>query len=228
MANHSAGQSASRTQLIIIGALFVVLLGIVYFMFLRGGDEAEPTQAAPPPAPVTAPEVTENEDEPVMPEKKGKGLIETSEVLGSKDPFEAVLDLTPDTGGGEAAATETATSTDTGTTTPTDGTTAPTDGTTTTPPPVVTPPPTDDGGDDEPKTGWTVRLLSIYKDDGVEKVIVGVVNRQTDTHKTYKLVEGKRFARNFKLVSINNDDTASFLFGDEPFSLAENQKVTKK
>ncbi|MDQ4058893.1 MAG: hypothetical protein M3124_07195 [Actinomycetota bacterium] len=227
MANQSAGRSASRTQLIIIGALFVVLLGIVYFMFLRGGDEAEPTRAASPPAPVTAPEMTENEEEPVVPEK-GKGPIETSEVLGGKDPFEAVLDLTPDTGGGEAAATETATSTDTGTTTPTDGTTTPTDGTTTTPPPVVTPPPTDDGGDDEPKTGWTVRLLTVYKDDGVEKVIVGVVNRQTDTHKTYKLVEGKRFARNFKLVSINNDDTASFLFGDEPFSLAENQKVTKK
>jgi hypothetical protein len=226
MANQSAGQSASRKQLIIIGALFVVLLGIVYFMFLRGGGEDASTEAAPPPAPVTAPEVAENEDEPVVPEKKGKGPIETSEVLGGKDPFEAVLDLTPDTGGGEAAATDTATSTDTGTTTPTDGTTTPTDGTTTTPPP--TPPPTDDGGDDEPKTGWTVRLLTIYKDDGVEKAIVGLTNHQTRTHTTYKLVEGKRFARNFKLMSINNDDTASFLYGDEPFSLAENQKVTKK
>ncbi len=227
MANQS-GQSASRTQLIIIGALFVVLLGIVYFMFLRGGDEAPATETAPPPAPVTEPEVAENEDEPMVPEKKGKGPIETSEVLGGKDPFEAVLDLTPDAGGGEAAATDATTSTDTGTTTPTDGTTTPTDGTTTTPPPVVTPPPTDDGGDDEPKTGWTVRLLTVYKDDGVDKAIVGVVNHQTGDHTTYKLVKGKRFARNFKLVSINDDDTASFLFGDEPFSLAENQKVTKK
>lgn len=226
MANQS-GQSAPRNKLIIIGALFVLLLGVVYFTFLRGGDEAPATETAPPPAPVTAPEVTENEDEPVMPEKKGKGLIETSEVLGGKDPFEAVLDLTPDAGVGEAAATDATTSTDAGTTTPTDGTTTPTGGTTTTPPPVVTPP-TDDGGDDEPKTGWTVRLLSIYKDDGVEKAIVGLINRQTGDHTTYKLIEGKRFARNFKLVSINNDDTASFLYGDEPFSLAENQKVTKK
>ena len=225
MANKSTGESVSRKQLIILGGLFVVLLGIVYFMFLRGGGEEAPTVATPAPAPVTAPDPAEDEDEAAVPKNKGKGLIETSDVLGGKDPFEAVLDLTPDTSG-EAAATDD-TTTDGGTTTPTDaGTTTPTDGgTTTTPPPVVEPPPSDDA--DEPKTGYSVRLLKIYTKNGERVALVETRNRATGTKRLHDVSTGERFATRFKLTSMDKK-CAQFLYGDEPFALCEGQRITRK
>lgn len=227
MAKESA---ASRNQLIVIGALVVVLLGVVYFLFLKGDGEEPTADAAPAPTPVTAPETTEDEDAekaPAPKKKTTKGPLETSEVFGGKDPFEPVVDLTPDTGGGETtdtASTDTATdgtsTTDTSTTDTSTGTTT----TTTTP---TTPPPDDDDDDDVVKTGYSVKLLEIYTDDGTRKALVKTVKRETSEKKLHRLRAGDRFRQYFKLTSMDNQ-CADFLFADEPFALCEGQRTVLK
>jgi hypothetical protein len=230
MAKESAGQSVSRNQLVIIGALFVVLLGVVYFLFLKGDGEETAPAAAPAPAPVTAPEENENEGaKKKAPKKKNsKGPLETSEVFGGKDPFEPVVDLTADTSGGETTDTSTTdaatdgtstTDTSTATTTPT----APTTPTTPTTP--VTPP--DDDDEDVVKTGYSVRLLGIFNDNGTRKALVETVKRETREKKTHKLVAGERFRQYFKLTSLY-PHCASFLDGNEWFGLCEGQRIIRK
>ena len=230
MAKESSGQAASRNQLILIGALVVLLLGAVYFLFLKGDGEEPASDAAPAPAPVTAPETGDDEDEKKAspPKKKTtKGPLETSEVFGGKDPFEPVVDLTADTSGGEATGT---TSTDTTSTdTSTDGTSTTdtsTGGTTPTVPttPTTPTPPDDDDDDDVVKTGYSVRLLEVYTDDGTRKALVETVNRETNKDKLHKLEAGQRFRQYFKLTSMNNSRCASFLFGEEWFGLCEGQR----
>jgi hypothetical protein len=229
MAKESAGQSVSRNQLVIIGALFVVLLGVVYFLFLKGDGEETAPAAAPAPAPVTAPEENENEDakKTTAPKKKNsKGPLETSEVFGGKDPFEPVVDLTADTSGGEAADTSTtdAATDGTSTTDTSTGTTTPTAPTTPTTPTTPVPPP-DDDDEDVVKTGYSVRLLEIYTDNGTRKALVETVKRESGARKLHKLEAGDRFRRHFKLTSMNNR-CASFLFGKDWFSLCEGQRPT--
>jgi len=221
--------NASPKQLIMIGVLTAVLLGaVLYFFVLSGGNDVAPA-SAPAPAPVTTPEpeveaeVDKDADKP-----DNKKPLETNTLLGARDVFEPLIDVSE--GGGGEGTDVTGEVVDDGSATTTEPPTTDDPGTTPVVPPVTPPvdPPDDPADPPVVKTGWTVKLLTIYTDDGVEKAIVETRNRKTGKTKTHKLVEDERFANNFKLVSINNDDTASFLYGDETFSLAEGQKVTKK
>jgi hypothetical protein len=225
MAKESRGQAASQKQLIMVGVMFAVLLGVVYFMFLRGGEE--PVAAtAPVPAEETEPAEqessdTNDEDETaVAPEKKSKGPVETSEVFGGKDPFEPVIDLTPvvaAAGKGDATTDGTTPATDDG------STTAPT--TPTTPVPPVTPPSDDD--DDVAKTGYLVKLERISSAGGTRTAHVQTVKRASWDKQQHQLADGDRFRKHFKVTSIDNQ-CATFMFDQEWFSLCEGQRVVRK
>ncbi len=230
MAKESSGQAVSRNQLILIGALVVLLLGAVYFLFLKGDGEDPASDAAPAPAPVTAPETGDEEDEKKSspPKKKTtKGPLETSEVFGGKDPFEPVVDLTADTSG---ETTDTASTDTTSTDTSTDGTSTDTstDDTTpiapTTPTTPTTPPDDDDDDEVVAKTGYSVRLLEVYTENGTRKALVETVNRETNREKNHKLQAGDRFREYFKVTSLGNNGCANFLFAEEPFALCEGQR----
>ncbi|MGH2775758.1 MAG: hypothetical protein ACRDJT_10065 [Actinomycetota bacterium] len=223
MAKESSGQAASRNQLILIGALVVLLLGAVYFFFLKGDGEEAASDAAPAPAPVTAPETGDDEDEKKSspPKKKtNKGPLETSEVFGGKDPFEPVVDLSPDT---DTSTTDTST-TDTSTV----GTTPTTPTVPTTPTTPTSPPPDDDDDDVVVKTGYSVELLEIYTENGTRKALVETVNRETNVEKHHKLQAGDRFREYFKVTSLDNNGCADFLFAEEPFALCEGQRTIRK
>jgi len=222
MAKESSGQAASKNQLIMVAVALAALLGVVYFMFLRGGEEpASSTTPAP------AAEATPSEEEPAdkndkdeakAPKKKGKGPVETSEVFGGKDPFEAVLDLNPDKGGGGGAADDGLT--DDGTVAPTDDGTTPTTPTT----PVTPTPPPDDDDDDEVKTGYRVKLVKIFSDGGTRTAQVDTVKRESWDKKKHTLTEGQRFRKHFKITSIDKR-CASFLLEGEGLAVWEGQHV---
>jgi hypothetical protein len=224
MAKESKGQAASRNQIIIAGVALVALLGVVYFMFLRGGEE--PTSAAAPaPAaeatPAEEPKDKDKKDEAKAPKKKSKGPVETSKVFGGKDPFEAVLDLTADNAGGGGGTVEGVT--DDGTVTTTDDGTVPTAPTV---PIAPTPPPPDDD-DDEVKTGYRVELVDIATKGGTRTAMVETVNRATGEKVVHKVNSGERFRKHFKLTSMDNR-CANFMFGDDWFALCEGQHVRKQ
>ncbi len=229
MAKESKGQAASTKQIIMVGVALAALLGVVYFMFLRGGEE--PTSSATPaPAAEATPAEEETKDknkkdEAKAPKKKSKGPVETSKVFAGKDPFEAVIDLTPDVGGG-GGTVEGVTDdgvTDDGTVTTTDDGTVPT--TPTVPVPPVIPPPDDD--DDEVKTGYRVELVDISTKGGTRTALVETVKRATGEDVLHKVNTGERFRKHFKLTSMDNR-CANFMFGDEWFALCEGQHVRKQ
>jgi hypothetical protein len=225
MAKESTGQAASKKQLIMVGVALAALLGVVYFMFLRDGEEPA-SSATPAPAGETEPAEEEptdkkEKDENNTPKKKSKGPVETSEVFGGKDPFEAVLDLTSDGAGGGGGTVEGVT--DDGTVTTTDDGTVPTTPTTPTPP--VTPP--DDDDDDEVKTGYVVKLERISSAGGTETAHVKTVKRATWDKKNHELQAGDKFREHFKITSID-DQCATFMFEKEWFSLCEGQRVVRK
>jgi hypothetical protein len=222
MAKEGKAQAASKTQLIVIGALFAVLLGVVYFLFLKGGGEEPTNAAAPAPAPVEeeAPTEDKEKDEAKAPKKKSKGPVETSEVFGGKDPFEPVIDVNPSgAGGGGAGATDEVTgdgTTEVGTGTTDDGTTTPTSPTTPTTPP-------DDNEEPVVKTGYTVKLVNVFNDNGTLKATVVTKKRDaSNSAKVHEVAEGKRFRGVFKLTSLNNR-CGTFLKGNTWFALCEGQ-----
>ena len=224
MAKESKGQAASKKQIIIAGVALVALLGVVYFMFLRGGEEPT-SSAAPAPAaeatPAEEPKDKDKKDEAKAPKKKSKGPVETSKVFGGKDPFEAVLDLTPENAGGGGGTVEGVT--DDGTVTTTDDGTVPTAPTVPVPP--VIPPPDDD--DDEVKTGYRVELVDIATKGGTRTAMVETVNRATGEKVLHKVNSGERFRKHFKLTSMDNR-CANFMFGEDWFALCEGQHVRKQ
>jgi len=225
MAKESKGPAASRNQIIIAGVALVALLGVVYFMFLRGGDEPT-SSAAPAPAAEATPaeepkDKDKKDDEAKAPKKKSKGPVETSKVFGGKDPFEAVLDLTPENAGGGGGTVEGVT--DDGTVTTTDDGTVPTAPTVPVPP--VIPPPDDD--DDEVKTGYRVELVDIATKGGTRTAMVETVNRATGEKVLHKVNSGERFRKHFKLTSMDNR-CANFMFGEDWFALCEGQHVRKQ
>jgi hypothetical protein len=229
MAKESRGQAASQKQLILVGVMFAVLLGVVYFMFLKGGGEEPVDSTAPAPAVETEPAEEEptdksDEDEAEASKKKSKGPVETSEVFAGKDPFEPVIDLTP-----VVAAADKGDATTDGTTPATDdgSTTAPT--TPTTPVAPVTPPDDDDDDDDDDvaKTGYLVKLEKISSAGGTRTAHVQTVKRASWDKQRHKLEDGDRFRKHFKVTSIDNR-CATFMFDKEWFSLCEGQRVVRK
>ncbi len=76
-------RNLSPQLIALIAAIAVVLLAIVYFLFLRGGEEP-----APPPAPAPAPAA---ESPAPVETDRDKKPVETFEVFAPKDPFEPAV-----------------------------------------------------------------------------------------------------------------------------------------
>jgi hypothetical protein len=225
MAKGSTGQAASQKQLILVGVMLAVLLGVVYFMFLKGDGEEPASSATPTPAGSTVPAEEEpsdqnEEDEAEAPKKKSKGPVETSEVFGGKDPFEPVIDLTP-----VVAAADNGDATTDGTTATTDDGLTPAPTTPTTPVPPVAPPADDD--DDVAKTGYVVKLVRISSAGGTRTAHVQTVKRESWDKQQHQLEDGDRFRTHFKVTSIDSR-CATFMFDQEWFSLCEGQRVVRK
>ena len=188
----SGGQAAA----VVLG--LVVLLGLLWFLFLRG--EPAETVAVVPPVSTPAPE-PEATEEPVA--KPGKGPLETFEVFAPKDPFKPLISAAAGTAAVAAA--------------PTTGT-ASGDG------PGAAPSGGSDisGGDGGGASvgGRRVRLVDTFRAGGEDRARVQVDGT------VYTVSEGDRFAENFQLVSISGS-CASLLYGDDQFSLCEGEEILK-
>ena len=194
----SGGQAAA----VVLG--LVVLLGLLWFLFLRG-DPTETVAVVPPVAtPAPEPEAT---DEPAG--KPGKGPLETFEVFAPKDPFKPLISEAVGTTAGAAAPT---TGTTSGDGTDADPGTAPSGGSDISG--------GDSGGGGASVGGRRVRLVDTFRAGGQERARVQVDGT------VYTVSEGDRFADNFELVSISGS-CASLLYGDDQFSLCEGEEILK-
>ena len=202
------GRDASRNQVALVILGLVALLGVLWFVFLRGGSPETPA-ALPTPVITEAPEVEPTEE----PRKGGdKGRIETFEVFAPKDPFKPVISeaTAGDTG---TTVTTGAPATDTGTTDGTGGTTSPSGGS-------DIGRGADGGGGGSSVGGHRVRLIDTITSGGEARARVQVDGT------VYTVSEGDRFADNFELLSVNGQ-CASMLFGDDQFSLCEGEEILK-
>jgi hypothetical protein len=193
------GVSGAQAGFIVAG--LVVVLGLLWFIFLRGGP-AEPVALVPPvttPAPV--PEVTEK------PGKAGKGPLETFEVFAPKDPFKPLISLND---GGAVAAPAVEPGTTGGTTT--GGGNAPSGGSD------ISGDGSGSGGSDV--GGRRVRVIDTFRSGGEVRARIQVDGT------VYTVSEGDRFADNFEVLSISGSCT-SLLFGDDQFTLCEGEEILK-
>jgi hypothetical protein len=182
-----------RNLLILLGVVAVAALAWFLFFGPGGGGDEE---AAPTPVTPPSPPPTA---EPAPPEGPGRRPPRTFAFFGGRDPFVPLV---------EAEVTE-GVGTGTGTTEPTDGgTPAPTDGFQ----------PTDGDQNRGPVSmgGRDVQLVDVFTQDGEPMVQVSVGGQ------TYVVGEGERFAGNFEVTDIAGT-CATFLFGDESFTLCEGE-----
>lgn len=182
-----------RNMLIVLGVVAVAALA--FFLLTRGGgapEQAAPTPTTSPPPTVTTPPPGPPPDEKAPPRAFG--------FFGGRDPFVPLVVAEEGAGGTGTAPASPAPPGDPG---------DPVD-------PVETPPP--DAERDEAqsvvKGGKRVQVVAVFMRGGQEVVQVSVGGT------VYVVAEGDTFARNFKVVSID-DPCASFLFGDEQFTLCE-------
>ncbi|MGI8789298.1 MAG: hypothetical protein ACR2I4_00210 [Actinomycetota bacterium] len=198
---------------LLVGGL-VVVLALVWFFFLRGGDEPTDPLSSPTPSPASTDDAgatAQNEvnDEAAAKEDgKNKEPVETFELFASKDPFEPLIDATPATGTTDPGITDPGI-TDPGITDP--GTTDP--GTT-------DPGTTDPGTGGQAVGGHTVRLVDVFSQDGSPRAQVSVDGS------VYTVAEGETFADNFQLTSVSGT-CATMLFGDDQFTLCEGEEILK-
>ena len=192
--------SGAQAALLVVG--LVVLLGVLWFVFLRGGSE-EAALTPPATTPTAAPEATE---EPAV-EKPRKGPIETFEVFAPKDPFKPLISTATGSTAGAVAPT---TGTIGGDGNNTDPGTAPSGGSDI----------SGSGSGDASVGGRRVRLVDTFRAGGEERARVQVDGT------VYTVSEGDRFADNFQLISISGS-CASLLFGDDQFSLCEGEEILK-
>lgn len=189
-----------RRAMIILGVV-VLIAGVAAVFFLLSGDdgatqETAPTQVALP-SPDAAPPPEEGEGEEKGEKKPERKKRAQFTFFAGRDPFNPlVVETTAATGG----TTETS-----GTTEGTGGTTGGTG--------------TGGGGQVEKGEsmtvgGRTIVLIDIFTQGGEEKVQVEVDGE------AFVVAEGETFSGNFQLVAINGG-CASFLFGDQSFSLCE-------
>ncbi|MFN2588194.1 MAG: hypothetical protein ABR613_08755 [Actinomycetota bacterium] len=202
------GINNAQAGLAVAGVL--VLLVVLWFVFLRGGDD--PVEDAAPIAPPVSSPLTPQE--PVEPpddgKGPGKGPVETFQVFAPKDPFKPLIST--DTGTG----TTTPPGTDTGTGTDTDGDGVPDGGTVT-----GNGTGTGGGGGGENVAGHRVSLVDVFRGDG------GEPRAQVQVDGTvYTVEEGEQFAERFQLLSINGD-CATMLYGDDQFTLCEGEEILK-
>jgi hypothetical protein len=100
--------------------------------------------------------------------------------------------------------------------------TTPVEEPTTTPPaggtaPAPTEPP---AGSPEPSAGTTVALIDVFDQNGVTMARIQVGSTE------YTVAAGQTFAVSYKVVSLSGT-CGQFLYGDSPFSLCENEQITK-
>jgi len=172
----------------------LILLGVVAVaaaaFFLLTRGGEAPQRAAPTPTASPPPTVT---TPPPGPPPEEKVPPRAFGFFGGRDPFVPLVVAEAGAGG-------------TGTT---PAETAPDE-------PVETPPP--DAEDEEAesvvKGGDRVQVVDVFVKDGREVVQVSVGGT------VYVVGEGDTFARNFKVVSID-DPCATFLLGDDQFTLCE-------
>jgi len=193
------GITGAQAALVVLG--LVVLLGALWFGFLRG-DGAE-TAALEPVAPAPAPVPTETEAAPAK--KPGSGPIETFEVFAPKDPFRPLISAAASDGSTAGAAVE-PTGSDTGgapTGQPSGGSDI-----------------SGGSGSGDSVGGHRVRLIDTFNRNGEPQARVQVDGT------VYTVGEGDRFADNFEVLSISGE-CASLLFGDDQFSLCEGEEILK-
>lgn len=203
-----ARRSVTGAQVALLLLGLVVLLGILWFLFLRGGPE-EVVATPPVTTPTTAPAPEETTD-PDGGRKKEP--LETFEVFAPKDPFRPLIAAV---GSGTAAAP-------TGTTTTTGGTTG------TTGDPGTAPSGGSDisgdnrgsGGGSQNVGGRRVRVIDTFRAGGEARARVQVDGT------VYTVGEGDRFADNFEVMSISGS-CVSMLYGDDQFSLCEGEEILK-
>jgi hypothetical protein len=194
----------------------LVLLVLLWFLFLRGGDDPV-EQAAPVAPPVTTPGTpVEPVDPPGDGKRPGKGPVETFQVFAPKDPFKPLL--TEATGDGTTPPVDT------------DGDGVPDDGNTSTGDGDGDGTGTGDGNGDGTGTGTggggenvgghRVRLVDVFRDGGSARAQVQVDGT------VYTVEEGEQFAESFQLLSLNGD-CASMLYGDDQFTLCEGEEILK-
>ena len=203
-------------QLALVALIVVVLLGAVWFLFLKG-DAAPEVDAELAPVTEAVPEQPVEEgaiDDPGAGQKApGRGPKETSQVFAPKDPFEPLV----------AAAG--ATTTDTSTTTDSSGRTDDS-----TDSGVDETPVEDDGtggpgggggnGNTRGVGGREVELTDVSTRQGAKSASVKVDGV------AYDVFPGDRFAKNFKLITVYGK-CATMLFGDDQFTLCEGEHVLK-
>jgi hypothetical protein len=181
-----------RNLLILLGVIAVGALA--WFLFFGPGGGGDEQQAAPTPVTPPSPAPTA---EPAPPGGPARRPPRTFAFFGGRDPFVPLVVAEAGAGGTGTAAAPTA---------PTDGETPadgfqPTDGAQNGRAPVTM------GGRD-------VQLVDVFTQDGEQMVQVSVDGQ------TYVVGEGDRFAGNFEVTNIGGT-CATFLFGDESFTLCE-------
>ena len=193
-------RSVTGAQAALLVLDLVVLLGVLWFVFLRGGSD---DAALSPPINTPAPAPEDTEEPPA--EKPGKGPIETFEVFAPKDPFRPLISAASagTATAGAPAATGTGSSTGGGPTGQPSGGSDISGGS---------------GGDSV--GGHRVRLIDTFRRNGETHARVQVDGT------VYTVGEGERFADNFEVLSISGA-CASLLFGDDQFSLCEGEEILK-
>ena len=192
-----------RRQLAIVGALFLVLLALVWFFLLRGGGE--PAEA---PAPVPAAEDPVEPQTPAAsrdPAKGGGGAVETFEVFASRDPFEPLVSAqaAASTAAGDSGGGDTATFIGGGSgSDPSDGSVGS----------------ASDGSGSV--GGHRVRVIDVYQ------ARQGTTAQVEVDGTVYRAQEGETFAGSFRLVEASGR-CATLLFGDDQFTLCEGEEILK-
>ncbi|HWC14934.1 MAG TPA: hypothetical protein VG929_10125 [Actinomycetota bacterium] len=204
------GVTATQVALLLVGML--AILGILWFLFLRGGDEPAPVTAPP----VTTPSVVPEPEETADPDAKTpKAPLETFEVFAPKDPFRPLISQAAAAPGGTAvgAAPAPGATAAPGVGQPSGGSDISGDGTGTT---------GGGGGNGSSDSvgGHRVRLIDTFRRGGEPAARVQVDGT------VYTVREGDRFAENFELLSVSGD-CASMLYGDDEFSLCEGEEILK-
>jgi hypothetical protein len=196
-----AMSTRERTLLIIVGVLAVGALA--WFLIFGGGGDAEEDAA---PTPVTPPSPPPTAEPPELPVPRPP---RTFAFFGGRDPFEPLVVAEAGAGGTGTAAAPTEPGEDGA---PSDGET-PSDG--------FQPTNGDDGdgGGGAPVSigGREVVLIDIFTRGGESVAQVSVDGQ------TYVAGEEDRFAGNFEVTSIERT-CATFLFGDESFTLCEGER----
>ncbi|MBI4259253.1 MAG: hypothetical protein HY658_01685 [Actinobacteria bacterium] len=182
-----------RRALMLFGLISLAAL-VLWFLVLRGPGDEVPPETQPTETPTTPTPVTPRTTPP-----PDDGIA----VVGQRNPFAPLIVATTGGGGGPTGS-------------PTASPTAePTDQPTGTP--TVSPPGdggTPGGGTSTTIGGHTVVLLSIFEQNGELMAQVEVDGT------VYTVSEGETFAGSFRLVDIDGT-CATFLFGDERFTLCE-------